>query len=177
MSFIRAELRFKNASLYNAIIETGLSFPDFAKAVGVNYCTINEIINFRRFPGEETMNKICSYLGLSKQQLFLKYLPQYKMKCENTIKWEITENQFKVLSTSSNQKLLTKDFKTDLDRVLDTLSENEAKIIRMIYLEEKDYNTIADELDISRARVGQICGKAILKMKHNSRKNVLREYL
>ena len=177
MSYIRAELRFKNAALYNAIKETGMSFYEFAEAVKISYIQVNAYINFRSLPSEAFMNRVCDYLGLPKEELFLKYLPQYKLKCSNTIKWDMSENHFKQLSNTSNQKLLSKDFKTDLDRVLATLHEKESKVIKMFFLEEKPIEQIANEMGLVKSSVQQLKCSGIKKMRHSRRSSVLADYL
>ena len=138
MTFIRAELRFKNANLYNAIVSMGLTMKKFSELVDVNYTTICQYINFSAYPGEENMTKICDFVGESKQEMFLKYHKQYQAKARNVINWDISEPQFKRLTDTSNTKLLSESFRTDLDRVLSTLYPKEAKIIRMYYIEEKE---------------------------------------
>ena len=177
MTFIRAELRFKNATLLTAIKETGLSIPEFCKRSEVNYYQMNCFINFRSFPSDYTMAKICEYLGLPAKELFLKYLPQYKLKCDNTIKWDITEPQYKVLSSGSNQKLLTASFRTDLERVLNTLPKNRAEVIRKFFIEEKTLDEIGDEMDLTRERVRQLKESGIKRLRHKLRADVLRDYL
>lgn len=177
MSFIRAELRFKNASLYNSIKSMGLSFPEFAEMVGIDYNSIIGYINFKKYPSKERMEKICEFLGESKQDIFLKYHAQYQTNVDNTIKWDISEPKFKVIQSHTNMKLLSSDFKTDLDRVLKTLTPREEEVIRMFYIEEMDTEQIGEELDLTRNRVNIIKEKAIRRLKCTLRNRLLKDYI
>ena len=167
MGFIRAELRFKNANLYNAIVSMGITMKTFSELVKVDYTSISCYINFSKYPGEENITKICDFVGESKQEMFYKYYKQYQAKAKNVINWDISESQFKRLTESSNTKLLSTSFKTDLDRVLATLSPTEAQVVRMYYIEEKDTELISDSLDLTSTRISTIRATALRKLRKN----------
>ena len=68
-----------------------------------------------------------------------------------------------------------------LDKALDTLSERESRVLRLRYgLEARRPHTLEEvgrELGVTRERVRQIEGKALRKLKHQSRARLLRDFL
>ncbi len=77
--------------------------------------------------------------------------------------------------------LMTESLQQEIDRSLSTLTDKEGEIVRLFYglgmpcnwtLEE-----IADKFDLTRERVRQIKEKAIRRLRHKSRSNLLKAYL
>lgn len=177
MSFIRTEIRFKNATLFNAITEMGITIQEFSSDVGLNYSTVSCYINFKLYPGSITRKKICDYLGLPEYELFLKYKKQYELNCSNKVTFEISENQFLNISRQENTKLLSESFETDLDRVMKILNPKEELIIRKFYLQEKSLQEIGDDLGMTTGAISAAKKKAICKIRNNDGAELLREYL
>ncbi len=94
-------------------------------------------------------------------------------------------NMYDVLKSEDNDTpethLLYESLQKEIDRVVSTLPEREASIIKRFYglggsapmtLEE-----ISEEFDLTRERVRQIKEKAIKRLKNTSRSKVLKSYL
>jgi RNA polymerase primary sigma factor len=70
---------------------------------------------------------------------------------------------------------------TEIDRVLDTIPEREANIIRYYFgigLERPlTLEEIGDSMNLTRERVRQLKERAIHRLRHNTRADLLRTYL
>ena len=84
-------------------------------------------------------------------------------------------------SPNPDKDLLHESLRTEIERALETLTPREADVIRLYFglgnqhpmtLEE-----IGETFDLTRERVRQIKEKAIRRLKHTSRSNILKTYL
>jgi len=83
-------------------------------------------------------------------------------------------------SENPDKKLLDESLKEEIERVLGTLTDREAEIVRYCFglkgmvlsLEE-----IGERFDLTRERVRQIKEKALRRLKHSSRSKTLKTYL
>lgn len=69
---------------------------------------------------------------------------------------------------------------TEIERMLDTLDEREKNIVEMCFginNREMTLEEISEKFGLSRERVRQIREKALLKLRHSNKKNLLQEYL
>lgn len=69
---------------------------------------------------------------------------------------------------------------TEIERMLDTLDEREKTIVEMCFginNREMTLEEISEKFGLSRERVRQIREKALLKLRHSNKKNLLQEYL
>ncbi len=64
------------------------------------------------------------------------------------------------------EEVIKEDQKEKLLEAIELLNEKEKKVLQMLYFEEKDLKTVAQELDISVSRVSQIKHEAIKKLKN-----------
>jgi len=94
-------------------------------------------------------------------------------------------NLYDVLSSgdtsSPDKELLTNSLREEIERVVNTLTQREANIIRLIFgLNGKHEHTleeIGEEYNLTRERIRQIKEKAIRRLKHISKSKVLKTYL
>lgn len=84
-------------------------------------------------------------------------------------------------SPSPDKGLLTDSLRREIERVLTTLTQREADVIRMYYgLNGKHPYTleeIAEAFQLTRERVRQIKEKAIKRLKNTTRCKLLKSYL
>ncbi len=77
--------------------------------------------------------------------------------------------------------LMTESLKAEIERVLSTLSEREAEVIKLYFGLNKENSLtleeIGDRFNLTRERVRQIKEKALRRLKHASRSKNLRSYL
>lgn len=83
--------------------------------------------------------------------------------------------------SSPDFSLLDESLKIEIERVLKTLTEREAEIIRLYFGLDTSHpltlEEIGEKFDITRERVRQIKEKAIRRLRHSSRSRALRSYL
>ncbi len=77
--------------------------------------------------------------------------------------------------------LITDSLRTEINRILNTLSNREAEIIRMSFglngYHPHTLDEIAEKFDLTRERVRQIKEKALRRLKHSSKSRLLKSYL
>jgi RNA polymerase primary sigma factor len=92
--------------------------------------------------------------------------------------YEVMENPE---TPSPDKELLNDSLKKEIERVLSTLTQREADIIRLYYglngRHQYTLEEIAETFNLTRERVRQIKEKAIKRLKHNTRSKVLKSYL
>jgi len=77
--------------------------------------------------------------------------------------------------------LMAESLKSDIERAISTLSDKEAKVIRLYFGLNSEHSAtleeIGEELNLTRERVRQIKEKALRRLRHNSRSKNLIAYL
>ena len=98
------------------------------------------------------------------------------------------ENKNSLLDVLSDEKqpspditLMEESLKTEIERALATLSEREAKVIRLYFGLNKEHSAtleeIGDRLNLTRERIRQIKETALRRLRHASRSKNLKAYL
>ena len=80
----------------------------------------------------------------------------------------------------ADRGMIDKRLATEIERMLDTLDEREKTIVEMCFginNREMTLEEISEKFGLSRERVRQIREKALLKLRHSNKKNLLQEYL
>lgn len=83
-------------------------------------------------------------------------------------------------TTQTDRGMIDKSLATEIERMLDTLDEREKTIVEMCFginNREMTLEEISEKFGLSRERVRQIREKALLKLRHSNKKNLLQEYL
>jgi RNA polymerase primary sigma factor len=97
---------------------------------------------------------------------------------ENNTLMDLIENE---QQEPPDQDLLTESLKIEIQRALETLSAREAEVVKLYFGLDTDHpltlEEIGERFDLTRERVRQIKEKAIRRLRHASRSNVLRHYL
>jgi len=77
--------------------------------------------------------------------------------------------------------LLDESFKIEIERALNTLEEREAEVLRLYFGLEQEHPLTLEEIgqrfNLTRERVRQIKEKAISRLRHTTRSQILRNYL
>ncbi len=80
-----------------------------------------------------------------------------------------------------DQSLLSESLRIEIERALDTLTPREAEVIRLYFGLDGEHTLTLEEIgarfELTRERVRQIKEKAIRRLRHTSRSQVLRHYL
>lgn len=80
----------------------------------------------------------------------------------------------------ADRRMIDISLATEIERMLDTLDEREKTIVEMCFginNREMTLEEISEKFGLSRERVRQIREKALLKLRHSNKKNLLQEYL
>ena len=80
----------------------------------------------------------------------------------------------------ADRGMIDKSLATEIERMLDTLDEREKTIVEMCFginNREMTLDEISEKFGLSRERVRQIREKALLKLRHSNKKNLLQEDL
>ena len=84
-------------------------------------------------------------------------------------------------STGPDEEMLTDSLRREIDRVLNTLTQREANILRLYFgLNGNQFHSleeIGEKYNLTRERVRQIKEKAIRRLKQTSKSKVLKTYL
>lgn len=82
---------------------------------------------------------------------------------------------------SPDNELMRESLRNEIERSLATLTDKEAKVLRLYYgINSKEPSTleeIGEQFDLTRERVRQIKEKAIRRLKNSSRSKLLKNYL
>jgi len=82
---------------------------------------------------------------------------------------------------SPDNYLLNESLSIEIKRALKTLSEREEKVVKLYFGLDREHpltlEEIGEKFELTRERVRQIKEKAIKKLRHASRSNLLRSYL
>jgi RNA polymerase primary sigma factor len=77
--------------------------------------------------------------------------------------------------------LMNESLKTEINRILSTLSDREAEVIKFYFGLNKEHSLTLEEIgerfNLTRERVRQIKEKAIRRLRHASRSKNLKSYL
>jgi RNA polymerase primary sigma factor len=83
-------------------------------------------------------------------------------------------------SPIADGKLMNESLSREIDRAFATLTERERTILRLAFgigAPEMSLEEIGDQFGLTRERVRQIKEKAIRRLRHTSRSNLLKTYL
>ena len=80
-----------------------------------------------------------------------------------------------------DESLMNESLYREIERALSSLTEREAKIIRLYYglgnIHSFSLEEIGEKINLTRERVRQIKEKAIKRLKHTTRNKILKSYL
>jgi len=83
-----------------------------------------------------------------------------------------SDDSLKIIDTlvsskeTPEEEVIREDQKEKLLEAIQMLSEKEKKVLQMLYFEEKDLKSVAEEIDVSVSRVSQIKSEAVKKLRN-----------
>jgi RNA polymerase sigma factor (sigma-70 family) len=183
---VRAETRYKNATLVSAREQLGLSAREVAEQVGLSYAYYLNTENMRQYPSLESQRKICSFyckngISLFEENVFpvelsdvAREIPR-KVVHEREIKrrqisiTSLPERDYPSLENAGEIRDPEKEVERGelSDRIQEALNELgplQERIIRLRYFDEVTLREAADILGISRDKVQRIELRAMEKL-------------
>lgn len=182
----RVTVRVRNNNILKLIEGKGISGTEVAKDIGMSYSTISRYIQLRESPIDAkgavklSAQRLCDYFGMLVEEVWsLEQLTP--IEC-NSREVEFSYQELTRLESMSDPILSLENdqLKEQMDVSLDKLDPREAMVLRLRFGLEGDVHTtkeIGDMLGISSTRIGQIEAKALRKLRHPSRSEVLLTFL
>jgi len=135
---------------------------------------------------EPSINEIATTLEIAPGEIKEAFKNSTKpLSMDAPLNEEEEDSMYEVMESSENptpdDSLLNESLNREIERALSSLTEREAKIIRLYYgLNNKHPFTleeIGEKINLTRERVRQIKEKAIKRLKHTTRNKILKSYL
>jgi len=191
---LRIELKFKNAVLYNALLEIfprkgkfagchPLDIPRAADKLGVSHTYLRQLLNLRISPYRTNRRKagqlspyaleICRRLGFSPEDLFPVGL--YRLNIPALFSLDIPtirplSEASALMLPSPEDSAIREELPSTIAEILATLTPREEKVIRMRFgLDDgvsRTLEEIGDYFAVNRERIRQIEWKALRKLRH-----------
>ncbi len=124
---------------------------------------------------EMTPYEVSNTLKISRKHLSLD--AQFNQEDDNRLLDVIEDNQ----QDPPDDLLLSESLRIEVKRVLTTLSEREAEIIKLYFGLDRDHplnlSEIGEKFNLTRERIRQIKVKALRRLRHASRSRILKSYL
>jgi len=209
---VTAIIRFKNSALYEARKSLGLSQAEMADKIGCTTCALQSWESFLNYPftpeaqeskeGRERHKKknreneilgLECLTGMTYEELFPEeYRNAVDKKLGRTV--EVVKEMAALPEWAGNERMLEspedmyireeekEGLKEELDDALKTLTEREAKVLKMRFgLDGYDKHTLEEVSQKpgwpTRERIRQIEAKALRKLKHPSRGRRLKRFI
>jgi len=192
---IRAEIRFKNSAFWTALENSGYkSMAEFSRQTKIRYDRLLAYANLRYIFEDDgdARQMIMALLQSDEWTLFDQY--EKVIKKEGGVKKIITDIPVDKIISLENRSLLMLESPDGVDEsmmhesleeevsvALGTLKDREKEILKMHYgiggESELNLTEIAEKFGLTRERVRQIRDKAIRRLRHESRSEILRPYL
>lgn len=176
MNDLRVEVRFKNAVLYNALLEVATSlklgrgdYPGVLQAgrvvSGVDNQTISALLCLRKNPWKvdgitptKSARALADGLAVSCEELFSREL--YAAKFPAVVATDVDYFRFRVSINDGEENALISDRDRLLMAALRVLSPKQEKVLRLMFGvgcdREHTLEEVAQEYDVSRERIRQI---------------------
>ena len=177
----RVTVKVRNNRILRAIESAGgATGGKWCEANGLQYSTVNDLINLRVSPRaadgslSATAEKLCDILGKLPEELWSndqlypleKNFSELEMSHEQVVAMLPNEQQFYLMDTSEMERKQTKKL---MDKALETLTAREAKILRMRFEDDLTLEAIGKQLGVTGQRVREIEARALRKMRHPTR--------
>lgn len=201
---IAVKARAKHGLIFKYMTEHNLTWLEMAKKLGISTGTFSKIIHFRWVPTKNYQNKkvvekLCSFFHCDLENILPNELAQQiknnseiaeLLQKEQTVYKEVDVEYLGYAEVPQSLLAYKEDFdkqidlKETIEKILETLTPKEKKIIQMRFGigdgVDHTLGEIGREFGVTRERIRCIEARAIRKLKHPSRfKNLmqLKEYL
>lgn len=165
------DVRVRNGPLLRAILAEYRNIAQFCKAIGINQCTVGELLNLKKSPLNERGEWLPSVLKLSE---FLGPLPEElfpdvtHVSMESNVRrlW-VSEEQARLLATQPLAHLTNiEDGEAVWGLVKQAqLTPRQERILEMRFKEDQSDVQIAEAFGVTKARIAQIEAQALRRVR------------
>lgn len=163
----------------------GLSQSGMAKLCGMHATQYGEIENLKVYPitksgWNKAAKTIASIIGIPEEELFPEAFKKIRAKTAH-LEIGLAELPYMerlTLSYSPEEILQSKELQGVLEKQMDTLTTRESEILKKRFGfegNEKTQREVGDEYYIGHERIRQIEGKALRKLRHQSRADFIKK--
>ena len=193
MNEYRVEIKVKNNLIYDKVIQQGYpSINAFCMATKVGYAKLIDLINMKDSPLDSrgkfrpAVLKLCDVLRCTPDELFTQNQLDVELET-NKFTYELKEAEMKFLVSNAVEPKLIEDIvhgdRTEqaINECLETLTPREQKILNLRFglngNEEMTLREVGKIFGITPERVRGIESKALRKLRHPSRSEMIKDFL
>lgn len=193
MEEYRVKVTVRNNLLLSAIENAGYkSQSEFARACGLNVRRVHNLVTMKDCPisdtGEfsEAAKAIMEVLGAAPSDLWTE-AQQFQRLTQNSSEFRMSAEEFKnILTQEYVERLTLPDPEKELEdahlpivvgKMVESLTPREKEFIELRFKEDMLLYEIAEHFNVSRERARQIEAKALHKLRHPSRIDLVYKYL
>ncbi len=191
---LRVEIKLRNNKILELVEATGArSLKAFCDAEGLPYSTIQTVVSISKPPlttkghWRAGVRELAEALGVLPEDMFSERLMGANMKgtaVKFYLKADFDEAQAMLMPSRAlgpEEQLQLTETSSELERVLKSLTPREEAVIRMRFglggEPGQDLETVGRSFNVTRERIRQIESKALRKLRHPSRADVLKDLL
>jgi len=180
----------KQGYLYRYMLENNITAAELARRIGINPSAMGRMINFQWLPNKnnpqsaELIKKFEAYFNMPIDILFPSELTEEIREKLGRKRVHFQEFEFlqlediqpTYLSYDLREEEDIKEQSSEIQKALKTLTPKEEEIIKKRFGfngEERTLGALAKEYKVTPERIRQIEGKALRKLQHHTRRNIL----
>jgi DNA-directed RNA polymerase sigma subunit (sigma70/sigma32) len=173
------KITVRNGLILRRMKELGIaSQTELARLAGISLSSTNGLVTLRRAPRSRLTGEwiddafaLSSALQVEPEELWTETQSRMALK-KSTYEKEVSEDEIRRLTAQANPEryVLDNQLKDKVHKVLHTLPERYAHVLRRRFFDDAILEDIGAEIGTQRERVRQIEAKALRKLKHPSNK-------
>jgi RNA polymerase sigma factor (sigma-70 family) len=199
---IALKTRAKHGIIFNYMLENNLTFEEFRKQIGISKSTLEKMVNFKWVPTKNNpivVEKLTKFFDCTIEKLFPKEIVDLieadseiakMLQSDQIITKEVElvylnfEEMLQLESSPYDQEIedevFKKELQTDVEKVLKSLTSREETVVKMYFgIGDNDEHTLEEigkKLKIVKETARHTLVKAMRKIRHPSRLNLLKQY-
>jgi len=188
MKELEVEIRIRSNLLKERRTKLGLTIPELSCLLGVSVASYSELELLKVSPVTKrgvwrvAAVALADFYHVSLKELFPDAVMDIK---KNVIRSKLNKDEIVPMLTGHQERLLSSpdqvfdklELRSQIEKVLDTLSPKEAFILRSYFIAGKTEREIGESLGVGAGRVNQVGARALRKIRHPSRSKYLKPFV
>jgi len=189
MKELELTLKLRNNRLKRRRLELGLNTREIAKLSGISYGEYLRLENMRRSPlgrrgdWRPSAQRLADFHGVSVDELWPAAVlevtcPEQKAQLDTRELLAMTslrEHYLEGAVPAPERLLMEREWNSSMDEALNTLTQQERRILECRFGDEFSLDDTATELHLPRQEVRHLGSKALRKLRHPDRANIIRK--